>query len=345
MPRRLPKYVNAFANKQRTNQTVRYVFRRKGQKSVVLPGPFLSQAFNAAYATALAGAPQKIGADRTEPGSVDALCVKFYASSFWRETLTDASRQTYRPIIERFRAKYGWGKVAQVNPEIIARLLDKVAKPSARKKLLKVLRMLMQAAIPSLLKTDPTAGIKVTLPKSKGHHSWTDDEIEQYRAHWPLGTPARLVMEFALETTSRRTEVARLSPQHVKDGWLKIERCHRSRDVEILITPALQAAIDAMPAIGMRTYVVGKRGGPLTPDAVAGEFAKWATEAGLPANCRLHGLKKAGLRTIAEKGASTHELQSISGHKTLAMIQHYTDAVDRKKLAAAAYTKITKATA
>ncbi len=344
MGRQYPKYVNAFANKQRTNQTVRYVFRRRGQRSIVLPGPFLSEAFNAAYAAAL-GVPQQIGADRTGPGSVDALCVKFYASSFWRETLTDASRQTYRPIIERFRAQHGTKSVAHIEPRVVVALLDRVAKPSARKKLLKVLRMLMQAAIPSLLKTDPTAGIKVTLPKSKGHHSWTDDEIEQYRARWPLGTSARLVMEFALETTSRRTEVARLSPQHVKDGWLKIERCHRSRDVEILITPTLQAAIDAMPAIGMRTYVVGKRGGPLTPDAVAGEFAKWATEAGLPAHCRLHGLKKGGMRRIAEKGASTHELQSVSGHKTLAMIQHYTDAVDRKKLAASVHAKVTKATA
>jgi hypothetical protein len=48
------------------------------------------------------------------------------------------------------------------------------------------------------------------------------------------------------------------------------------------------------------------------------------------------------MRRIAEKGASTHELQSISEHKTLAMIQHYTDAVDRVKLADAAFEKITK---
>jgi hypothetical protein len=58
---------------------------------------------------------------------------------------------------------------------------------------------------------DPTEGIANTkLPKSKGHHTWTDDEIAQYRAYWPLGTQQRLVMEFALETASRRGEVARL---------------------------------------------------------------------------------------------------------------------------------------
>jgi hypothetical protein len=59
---------------------------------------------------------------------------------------------------------------------------------------------------------DPTEGIAtIKLPKSKGHHTWTDDEIAQYRAKWPLGTQQRLVMEFALETTSRRGEVVRLA--------------------------------------------------------------------------------------------------------------------------------------
>jgi hypothetical protein len=52
-----------------------------------------------------------------------------------------------------------------------------------------------------------------------------------------------------------------------------------------------------------------------------------------------------GMRRIAEKRVSTHELQSISGHKRLAMIQHYTDAVDRKKLAGSAFEKIIKESA
>ena len=34
---------------------------------------------------------------------------------------------------------------------------------------------------------DSTAGIAGIKMKSKSHHTWTDDEIEQYRAHWLLG--------------------------------------------------------------------------------------------------------------------------------------------------------------
>jgi integrase len=344
MARRLPKYVRAIRN--RDGDTFRHLFRRKGQVAITLAVPLYSEDFWASYAAALATVKgAAIGASRTGPGSLDALCVSFFAGTFWTDTLTAASRATYRPIIERLRTKDGTKRVALLRPEHVANMLDQIAKPTARRKMLKALRMLMVAAIPSLRKDDPTAGLKVTLPKSKGWHSWTDAEIERYRMHHALGTAARLVMEFAIETTSRRMEITRLAPQHVKDGRIKIERCHGSRDVDIRITPALQAAIDAMPAIGMRTFVVGQRGKPLSPDRLAKEFAKWATAAGLPDHCRLHGLKKGGMRRIAEKGASTHELQSVSGHKTLAMIQHYTDAVDRVKLADAAYAKITKESA
>jgi hypothetical protein len=62
------------------------------------------------------------------------------------------------------------------------------------------------------------------------------------------------------------------------------------------------------------------------------------TAAGLPNECRLHGLKKGGLRRLAEADATTHELMSVSGHRTLAQLQVYTEDV-RKKLADKAIRK------
>jgi len=50
-------------------------------------------------------------------------------------------------------------------------------------------------------------------------------------------------------------------------------------------------------------------------------------------NCRLHGLKKGGMRRLAEAGNTAHELMAISGHKTLSEVQRYTEAADRKRLA------------
>ena len=146
-------------------------------------------------------------------------------------------------------------------------------------------------------------------------------------------------MEFALETASRRGEVVKLGPQHVKNGRIRIERIHGSEDVDIPISPELQAACDAMPKAHL-TYIVTAYGKPRSKHGLGLDFAEWATKAGLPKRCRLHGLKKGGMRRLAEAGNTAHELMAISGHKTLAEVQRYTTAADKKRLAETGMAKM-----
>jgi len=153
-------------------------------------------------------------------------------------------------------------------------MLAEIEKPSVRRHWLKAIRGLMQAAIPAMRKDDPTSGIPgIKLPKSRGHHAWTDAEIEQYRAYWPLGTQQRLVFEFVLETVSRRGEVIRLGPQHVKNGRIRIERTHGSADVDIPISPELQAACNSMPKAHL-TYIVTAYGKPRSKYGLGNDFAE-----------------------------------------------------------------------
>jgi integrase len=233
---------------------------------------------------------------------------------------------------------FGDKRVALLRREHIEKMLEQIIKPSVKNDWLKAVRSLLSFGVPTMLRIDPTAGIKIKLPKSKGHHNWTDDEIAQYRAYWPLGTQQRLVMEFALETASRRGEVVRLGPQHVRNGRIRIERTHGSEDVDIPMSPELQAACDAMPKAHL-TYIVTAYGKPRSKQGLGLDFAEWATKAGLPRRCRLHGLKKAGMRRRAERDNTVHELMAFSGHKTLAMVKLYTDAADKKKLADSGFAK------
>ena len=336
------KYVNGFSNRDRKSQRVRYYFRRRGIKAIPLPGVPGSEEFMAAYSAALASVPDEhleIGANRTLPGTINALIVMYYRSDEWH-ALADETKKTRRRIIERFRAQHGEKRVALLQREHIMKMLAAIQKPSAKRSWLKTIRGLMRAAVPTMRKDDPTDTIPgIKLPKSKGHHTWNDDEIAQYRTHWPLGTQQRLVMEFALETASRRGEVVRLGPQHVKDGRIRIERTHGSEDVDIPISPELQAACSAMPKSHL-TYIVTAYGKPRSKYGLGNDFAKWATEAGLPAQCRMHGLKKSGMRRLAEAGGTAHELMAVSGHKTLTEVQRYTKDADRKRLADSGMAKL-----
>jgi integrase len=339
------KYVNGFSNRDRKSQRVRYYFRRRGMKAIPLPGLPGSEEFMSAYSMALATIPDsaEISASHTSPGTINALAIDYYRSQAWRDLTADTRKKRWR-IIERFRANHGDKRVALLRQEHIEKMLAAIAKASVKRDWLKAIRGLLRHAVPTMLKVDPTEGIaSIKLPKSKGHHTWTDDEIEQYRAYWPLGTQQRLVMEFALETASRKGEVVRLGPQHVRNGRIRIERTHGSEDVDIPISPELQAACDAMPKSHL-TYIVTVYGKPRSKYGLGNDFAKWATAAGLPARCRLHGLKKSAMRRLAEAGNTAHELMAISGHKTLTEVQRYTNAADKKRLAESGMAKMQERT-
>jgi integrase len=58
-----------------------------------------------------------------------------------------------------------------------------------------------------------------------------------------------------------------------------------------------------------------------------------ARKAGLPPECKAHGLRKALLRGLAEAGKSSKQIAAMSGHKSLKEIERYTD---QAKLAEAA---------
>jgi integrase len=322
------KHVNRFRDR---HGHLRFYFRRRGSKAVPLPGMIGSEEFMAAYQAAFSAVPaQDIGASRTQPGTIDALVVAYYRGAW--NSLGAGTQRIRRPVLERFRQAHGAKRIALLQKEHIQHMLAAITNVAARRLWLQSIRALLQSAVPLMLKADPTEGLKVRMPKSDGHHCWTDEEIQQYRRYWLLGTQQRLVMEFALETASRRSEVLRLGPQHIRNGRIRIERVHGSKAVDIPLTPELQAAVDAMPKNQM-LYVLNQHGRQRSVEGLGTAFAKWATEAGLPSRCRLHGLKKGGMRRLAESGATGHEIMAISGHHKLAMVEHYTAAADRKKLA------------
>src|SRR4051812_29839843 len=109
------KHVNSFRNKQRKDARVRYFFRRRGGKAIPLPGLPGSEEFMQAYAAALASVPtatMDIGAGRTAPGTINALCVAYYQGNWLG--LSKDTQKCRRAIIERFRGLHGDKRVAML---------------------------------------------------------------------------------------------------------------------------------------------------------------------------------------------------------------------------------------
>ena len=213
--------------------------------------------------------------------------------------------------------------------------------PGAAGFLLKRVRVLTKFALARCyVAADPCAGIKT--PCAGGTwHTWTDDEIAQYRKVHQLGTRERLAFELVLNCALRRTDAAAMHWEQIKDGAIRLRQSKTGRVLVIPIGDDLRRAIDAWK--GPRTGAVirhPRRRKGLTAESLGNLFAVWCDEAELPARCVLHGCRKGRCRHLAEAGCSEKELSAVSGHTTLSMVALYTKAADQERLARAALGRL-----
>jgi integrase len=283
----------------------------------------------------------EIGAKRTKPGSVSALVVKLYRSAEW-VNLSEATKTTYRGIIERFRAEHCDKPVAQLERKHVRDIVAKKAQtPAAANNLLRMIRMLMRFAIDEeWRRDDPTIGVKTIRAKSDGFHTWTEDEISTFEKRWPVGTRERLAFSLLLYTGQRRGDVIRISRQHVRDRKIRVEQQKTGVSLTIPIHSELQNALDRYMSDHL-TFLTTARGEPFTAAGFGNWFRKTCDAAGLPKGCSAHGLRKAACRRLAEAGCSANTIASISGHTTLKEVSRYTKAADQALLAEAAIRAIT----
>jgi hypothetical protein len=134
-------------------------------------------------------------------GSIDWLVTKYFNSDQWKRLSTD-TQNGRRRMLERFRADHGDKPHDSLQAIHIKALMDEVAGgPHPKRNWLKHLSGMFLFAEEAMIRVDnPCRGFKRPKPpKTDGFHSWTDDEIAQYRAAWPNGSVQRLVMELSVE--------------------------------------------------------------------------------------------------------------------------------------------------
>ena len=306
-------------------------FRKRGHKTVVLPQPIGSDEFWQAYKAAL-GDKIAVGAElRSKAGSISAALAAYLSSTaFTGDDLSDGTRSQRRPILERFRERYGEHQLRHVNSNFISAYLESM-KPHAARNHLKTLRGFLRHA-----KHDVTAGI-VARAKSKKHPSWTPELIAQFEAHHAIGTKPRLCFALAKCTGAGRNEITELGPHSmmrtVNGEVIVITRKKTKVTATMPVLPELRAIIDATPITGLSTFLVTKTGKKYAPNDLSDEFRQWCTQAGIPNDYSLHGLRHTMGDTLADHGATAHQVAAVLGQKDIRSALHYTQGADRKRLA------------
>jgi integrase len=184
---------------------------------------------------------------------------------------------------------------------------------------------------------NPLAG--TARPKSTtnplGHYSWEEEDVELYRAYYPLGTKPRLALEIFLYTALRCVDARRAGKGTIRNGKVtliqkKIEKEGDRARVTIPVHANLQTAIDACRVVGQLTWLVNDEGEMYTAGYLSASFARWCKAVpGLNPRCRAHGLRKACAKRLIDAGVSVPHAAAITGHLDWRELQHYAEARDR----------------
>jgi len=316
---------------------VRHYVRRRGKPNVPLPGLPGSPEFMAAYASAIASDCHAPPAVRHKEGTVGYLVERFYRSSSFINR-APATQKVYRIIMDKFALKDGHRLVRDMPKAVAASIIEEIGatRPGMANLTASTLKRLFSYAVKIDMRPDnPFIGIEAY---EGGDRAWTDREIEAFEAKWPIGTRERLAFHLLLFTCQRVGDVAVMRRVDVLSGAIPVRQEKTGTPLLLPVHPNLLRSLQACEADGPAP--LNSNGRPMSKRSISSLISRAARAAGLPRDCKPHGLRKVGLTRFAQHGATTHEIRAVGGHKSLREVERYTQGANQAILARSAMSRL-----
>jgi integrase len=336
------KYVRSYHDRHGKR---RVEYRRNGRTIPIHAEPGSAE-FQAAYETAKALFETPDGRKSPEPVSPTSLrwlCVEYFKSAEFGQLslITQNMRRGVLEsiLLERFRPGspqlFADCPLKSLTHDHVIVLRDrKKHAPTAANARIKALSVLFKwGRGKGGLIHNPAHGVDKLKVFGDGHHTWTEQEREQFKSHHQLGSKARLAYALLFHTGQRRSDVVLFGRQHVHNGRLSFTQTKNRRNnpvsVEIPMPAELQQVIDATTT-GDLTFLTNEDERPFTAAQFSDWFRRRCDEAGLP-HCSAHGLRKSAATFHADNGCTAHELMAILGWLSISEAERYTRNADRKR--------------
>lgn len=329
---------------------VRLYFRRPGKTKIRMPGLPGSEEFLAAYKAALGDHdPSNAKAEK----SFEWLCERYYKPAYF-QSLKEYTKRRKRTALAEVCSmvgangqRLGNAPFASMKRAHVRKLRDlKADLPEAANFRLKQLSALFAWAVKNdLVASNPAEKVEKLKNGSEGFYTWTDEDVETFEAHWPVGSKPRLAMAIMLYLGVRRSDAVLIGKKHESRDGLSVTfsqfkgRKNGAKVLTLPILPPLRAILDASD-LGSQTWLETAYGKPHSAAGFGNIFREWCREAELP-QCSPHGLRKIGAVRAAEAGASEHELMAMFGWDDANMARIYTRKAAQKKMAASGAAKLT----
>jgi integrase len=321
--------------------TIRHWYFRRRNCRWPLPGDPPSEAFMAEYRRLLKLTQPGVGpagpVDRGSygAGSFGRLVSEYLASGNFKQR-KPRTAAGYRRILEALQREHGDKPVALLQRHHVRKMRDACAEtPGEANNILRMLKVILNFAIEEgWIEASPAA--KMKLLKVGEWRAWTDEECARFEQRWAPGTMQRRAYALALYSGMRKRDQITRTRNDRQDGGILVVQSKTGKELWIPEHRELTAELARGVATFDTLLVTPTQGRPFDENYFGSWCAKIVDQAGLPADCVWHGLRKAAARKLAELGLSEETIKSITGHISSPMVAKYVKDANQRKLAKAA---------
>lgn len=170
--------------------------------------------------------------------------------------------------------------------------------------------------------------------------AWTAQQLAIALAGLP--ETLRRAVVLAAHTGQRRGDLCTLRWSSYDGATLRFDQQKTGQKMVLSVPAALRAELDAWRRTATTLTILDDgHGRPWNAQHLSARMRPAMARLGMP-GLGIHGVRKHVAASLADAGATTHEIAAVTGHRTLGMVQHYTASADRERLAEQAVNRLTK---
>ena len=253
-------------------------------------------------------------------------------------TKAPRTRQSYNSVIDMILEKNGGKAVATLTRAAIRKYhTDHAERSRSADLFVQVVSVLLNFAARTL--DWPVANVAEGIElhgKQREYEPWPDWLVRAWPAACARHPNALLAFYLGIYTGQRPGDVAAMKWEHFTGEYMSLVQEKTKTRLDLYCPPALREILAKTPKRGAFIFARNLVEG-IGYSAIAKEARKVRDTLGPEAEpFTLHGLRKLAAVQLAEAGCSDAEIQSVTGHKSLNMVQHYRKRAQTKRMSKAA---------
>lgn len=261
---------------------------------------------------------------------------KLYFGSPAYQSKKPRTRADYRKYIEDLLQKNAAKDVCATRRSDVVGIHEKLSEtPRKADHYLAVIKILLNFAVSlEWIATNPAKGVRPFGTQSS-FEPWPEPLQQAYLDLCGDNTTAFLAFHLGTGTGQRPGDLVRMEWSHFDGEYMHVVQEKTGARVWVYCPERLREALASVPRRG-RFVLAKSLTEPMTYDAVEKMFRKVRDAIETDNRLTMHGWRYTAAVELAEAGCSDAEIQSVTGHKTLEMVQKYRAQARAKELSKAA---------